>query len=220
MDETSKTKKIWSKTEWSYLQGEGIDIGCGADPVTPDAQPFDVVHGDANNITAHVTKKYDFVFSSHCLEHLHDPRRALREWYSILKPGGHLFVVVPDEDLYEQGHFPSRFNTDHKWTFTISKRQSWSPRSLNMKSLAEELGGEILSLELQDHNYDYQLMNHRFGWWGYRLWRWFKKIVKLTRGTVVEKYASHFYRALGGAFDQTWMGSDRLAQIQLVIKKK
>jgi len=220
MNETSKTKKLWSETEWSYLQGEGIDVGCGPDPITQQAKAFDVADGDANNISAHVNKKYDFVFSSHCLEHMHDPPKALREWYSILKPGGYLFVIVPDEDLYEQGHFPSRFNNDHKWTFTICKRQSWSPKSLNVKCLAEELGGEIVSIQLQDKNYDYKLMNHRFGWWGYRMWRCFKKIVKVTRGTSVEKFMSRIYRSMGGAFDQTWMGGDRLAQIQLVIRKK
>ena len=39
---------------------------------------------------------------------------------------------VPDEDLYEQGQFPSTYNVDHKWTFTILKTTSWSPCSLNL----------------------------------------------------------------------------------------
>ena len=47
----------------------------------------------------------------------------------MLEPGGHLIVTVPDEDLYEQGHFPSDYNRDHKWTFTIHKPKSWSERS-------------------------------------------------------------------------------------------
>lgn len=39
---------------------------------------------------------FDFVVSSHCLEHLGNPLGALREWRRVTRPGGHLCVVVPD----------------------------------------------------------------------------------------------------------------------------
>jgi SAM-dependent methyltransferase len=38
----------------------------------------------------------DFVLSSHCLEHVADPLRALHEWRRVTKPGGHLVLVLPD----------------------------------------------------------------------------------------------------------------------------
>ncbi|NCY22868.1 class I SAM-dependent methyltransferase, partial [bacterium] len=103
MNEATKSKAHWGDLEFGILRGKGIDIGCGADPVTQDAQRFDLQHGDANKITQHVKEQFDFVFSSHCLEHMHDPQDALREWFQLVKPGGHLFFIVPDEDLYEQG---------------------------------------------------------------------------------------------------------------------
>lgn len=218
-NETSKTKKIWSEAEKSYLKGDGVDIGCGNDPVFSHAIPFDQEHGDANNITRYITKKLDFVFSSHCLEHMYDPHHAIKEWYEILKPGGYLFVLVPDEDLYEQGCFPSRYNSDHKWTFTISKQKSWSPKSVNVVDLIKSLGGETVSIKLQDNNFDYQIYSHGKGWWSYRLWRWFKKVSRPFRGTLVEVCLSRFYCAMGSSFDQTWMGGDRLAQIQFIVKK-
>jgi hypothetical protein len=83
---------------------------------------------------------YDFVHSSHCLEHLHDPAEALSNWFRILRPGGHLIGLVPDEDLYEQGIWPSTFNGDHKWSFTIRKEGSWSPVSRNLVDLLTGLG--------------------------------------------------------------------------------
>lgn len=43
-------------------------------------------------------KKYDFVVSSHCLEHLANPLKALKEWIRILKPQGVILVVVPDKN--------------------------------------------------------------------------------------------------------------------------
>lgn len=161
MDETSKTRAVWGALERSVLRGRGIDIGCGPDPVTPDVRRFDVADGDANEITRYVHERFDFVYSSHCLEHMRDPRAALREWWQLVRPGGHLFVIVPDEDLYEQGVFPSRFNADHKATFTIAKARSWSPVSHNLLDLARALPqGDIVSLTLQDQGYDRRLLYH------------------------------------------------------------
>src|SRR6185503_6093767 len=134
--EAAKTKSLWSSEILDLLSGNGIDIGCGIDPITPDAQRFDQEHGDANRISQYVTNQFDFVFSSHCLEHMHDPSPTLQDWFKLVKPGGHLIVLVPDEDLYEQGCFPSLFNSDHKNTFTLSKNKSWSSKSHNVLELA------------------------------------------------------------------------------------
>ena len=39
---------------------------------------------------------YDFVASSHCLEHVANPLRALLEWRRVTRAGGHLLLVLPD----------------------------------------------------------------------------------------------------------------------------
>lgn len=39
--------------------------------------------------------KYDFVLSSHNLEHMANPIKALKEWQRVVKPGGHLLIVLP-----------------------------------------------------------------------------------------------------------------------------
>ena len=154
-NEATKTKALLTENELAVLKGRGIDIGCGTDPVTPDAYAFDLGQGDANEITKYVNDQFDFVFSSHCLEHMVDPPKALAGWWEIVRRGGYLFLIVPDEDLYEQGVFPSRFNADHKWTFTISKNRSWSDKSINVFSLVRSLpNSEIIKLELQDNGYD------------------------------------------------------------------
>jgi len=220
MDETSKTKKIWDNFEKSLLKGRGIDIGCGPDPVAPDVQKFDVADGDANHITRYVHGQFDYVFSSHCLEHMHSPQNALLEWWQLVKPGGHLIFIVPDEDLYEQGIFPGRFNSDHKATFTISKAKSWCPVSVNVLDLARSLpGAEIVSLKLHDHGYDRRLLRHgripppnilvRFIFRVYRALR--------RRGCFkvppVEWWMSRY-----DAVDQT-MRPDVLVQIQCILRK-
>ena len=135
-----------------YFVGEGIDIGGKPDPLGQYAGIFagmrsvrtwDREDGDAQAMEGVPDSSYDFVHSSHCLEHLQDPTIALRNWVRILKAGGFLVVTVPDEDLYEQGLWPSKYNPDHKWTFTIHKPISWSPRSLNIVDMLRDLSCDI-----------------------------------------------------------------------------
>jgi len=86
---------------------------------------------------------FDFMMSSHCLEHMVDVHETLKNWIRIIKPGGFLIITVPDEDMYEMGQWPSQFNSDHKWTFTVHKEQSWSPKSINLLDLAIEFSSSI-----------------------------------------------------------------------------
>ena len=59
--------------------------------------------------------------------------------------------------MFEQGVFPSTFNSDHKWTFTIVKRSSWSPRSINLFDLLSVVADrvQVVKLELLDATYQY-----------------------------------------------------------------
>ena len=221
MNETTKAKQFWGSVEKAATSGRGIDIGCGPDPVTPDARRFDLEDGDANVASQFVKEQFDFVFSSHCLEHMHDPRLTILDWWKLVKPDGHLFVLVPDEDLYEQGVFPSRFNPDHKATFTISKAKSWSPKSINVLELAQSLpGGQIVSLQLQDQGYDHSLTG--FG----RLQPDFfvrvlakfsgvlNRIVSPDGRTGLRRFFAAFFQV-----DQTMPPYAAQAQIQLIVKK-
>jgi hypothetical protein len=68
-------------------------------------------------------------------------------------------LTVPDEDLYEQGIFPSTFNRDHKHTFTIFKTNSWSRASINLVDILRELGSsvEVIKIELLHGSYRFDL---------------------------------------------------------------
>ena len=160
MNEAKKTNEIRGESFIKqYLSGKVIDIGAGDSLVCVGAENFDQKDGDANHITKYrELNAYDTVHSSHCLEHMHEPEKALLEWWKLLKPSGYLVLVVPDEDLYEQGFWPSRFNVDHKATFTLKKEKSWSPVSYNIFDLVFSLeNSEIISVETHDRYYDYNL---------------------------------------------------------------
>lgn len=75
-----------------FCRGEGLDIGAGRWPL-PGARPIELKDGgDAMDLPL---GPFDFVFSSHCLEHLTNPVAALEHWKSRLKPGGVLFLYLP-----------------------------------------------------------------------------------------------------------------------------
>lgn len=151
-----------------YLVGRGIDIGGKPDPLTLYAELFplmgdvkiwDLEDGDARFMAGVPDDTYDFVHSSHCLEHLDDPEEGLRNWLRITRPGGFVIVMIPDEDLYEQGVFPSTFNLDHRRTFTIYKEKSWSDRSVNVLNMLSRIGpaARIEKIELLNGSYRYEL---------------------------------------------------------------
>ena len=151
-----------------YFVGNGLDIGGKPDPLglyrelfcqMRSVKTWDWEDGDAQFLTGVKDGEFDFVHSSHCLEHLVDPREGIRNWLRVVRPGGYLVVTVPDEDLYEQGVFPSTFNRDHKWTFTIFKTRSWSARSVNVIDLVRELGegAELVRMEQLSATYRFDL---------------------------------------------------------------
>jgi SAM-dependent methyltransferase len=151
-----------------YIVGHGMDIGAGPDalsqyheffPLMRSCRAWDLPDGDAQLMAGVADQSLDFVHSSHCLEHMREVKVALDNWLRILKPGGHLICLIPDEDLYEQGVFPSTFNTDHKHTFTIFKKQSWSSASINVTELLAQtrVPIEVKKIELLDATYRYRL---------------------------------------------------------------
>jgi SAM-dependent methyltransferase len=169
-DETRKAnrRRIHDPLFDRVFRGRGIDIGPGDDRLDRDGlfagieqcDHFDVADGDAQEILNYrPASSYNFVYSSHCLEHLSDPIGALKGWFDLLQPFGFLIVVVPDEDLYEQGNWPSPFDRGHKWSFTFKKRSSWSPRSINIIDavLDNIVDFSFVRVSVIDDNYKYFL---------------------------------------------------------------
>jgi predicted SAM-dependent methyltransferase len=122
-----------SKVKYEVLRycNRGLDIGCGPRKVWPhligvdnltDTKLFgirmrpDIAIGDASRLVMFADQSFDTVFSSHTLEHIEDYRAALREWWRLLAPGGHLTLYLPHCDLYPRIGQPGA-NPDHKHDF-------------------------------------------------------------------------------------------------------
>lgn len=220
MDESKKTFQLMTTTEKDLLRSSVLDIGAGNDPVVSHARIFDQQHGDANLITQYVKEDFDCVYSSHCLEHMHHPSSALKEWWQLVKPNGHLFFIVPDEDLYEQGYFPSRFNGDHKHTFTIAKKQSWSDVSINVLDLVKTLDdAELVSVKLNDIGVDRRLVKHgtyQTNWFFRTLARFIGSLEKRGMRIIPDKLRHMILKNC--LVDQT--RQQAVAQIEVILRKK
>lgn len=231
MNETSKTKHIrGADFPDKYLKGAVLDIGCGEDIVCPWAQPFDLIHGDAQHILKFLPPhSFDTVHSSHCLEHMLDPVGALSQWWALVRPGGYLVLVVPHEDLYEQGIWPSRFNSDHKATFRLGGHSKFSPVSHDIEAMVAALPDvEIMAVDIHDVGYDHSLMARgtdtskpkpvlslRFV---RRMLRAITKPSPSLRKSATIWIENIYFHRYGIPVDQT--SRDALAQIQVIAHKR
>lgn len=93
------------------LSGKGLDIGCNRlEWSFPGSIPIDPIldcKWDAYNLPE---ENYDYIFSSHCLEHLHDWVKALDYWKTKLKVGGTIFLYLPH---YSQTYWRPWNNRKH-----------------------------------------------------------------------------------------------------------
>lgn len=145
-----------------YFVGSGIDIGAGDDslgkyaeifPLISNLTTWDTPQGDAQYMQGIAENSFNFIHSSHCLEHINDPYEAFDNWIKICIPGGHMVITVPDEDLYEQGVWPSSFSLgDHKTSWTILKQVSWSPSSINVIEFLYQFRDKIEVLKVEQIN--------------------------------------------------------------------
>jgi len=111
--ETSKVRHLVI----TYSKGYGCDIGFGGDKIVKEncvgidyEKPYAYTGKDKVDIACDLVNEkiplndslYDYVYSSHLIEDFVDTISVLREFIRILKPGGNLILVFPDQQEYEQ----------------------------------------------------------------------------------------------------------------------
>lgn len=87
-------------TVWHGRMGDG-------DYMLPDGTSKGrLLIAEAGELPAVRDASYDTVLSSHVIEHLANPLRALAEWRRVVRPGGHLLLVAPHRDGTFDHHRP------------------------------------------------------------------------------------------------------------------
>ncbi|MCP4252939.1 MAG: methyltransferase domain-containing protein [Candidatus Scalindua sp.] len=100
-------------------QGKGIDVGCSHRKTHPDAIGVDITRsgavGSVGSATGKLSKanivtsgdqldmfvdgELDYLVQRHNLEHYQDTVKTLQEWKRVVKPGGILGMVIPDDEF-------------------------------------------------------------------------------------------------------------------------
>jgi len=95
-----------------------------------------------------VPEGLDYVFSSHCLEHLEDPIKALENWKKALKPKGVLFLYLPHPEM-------------EYWLPQNCRKHlhSWTPEE--MAKILEDLGFKDILYSQRDLAWSFSVVGTR-----------------------------------------------------------
>ena len=71
-----------------------------------------VIISDAVDISSVKDSTYDFLFASHCLEHIANPLKALFEWSRIIKERAYMVLILPEKsECFDHRRSVSSFTT-------------------------------------------------------------------------------------------------------------
>ena len=106
-------------TALRHCQGTGVDVGSGHWPL-PGATALDASRGPgkSRSIREFGDGSLDYVFSSHCLEHIVTWQEELAAWIGKLRPGGILFLYLPHPEcgIWQPGS--PMVGDHHRWAPT------------------------------------------------------------------------------------------------------
>lgn len=149
MKETTKchSLRLNDGTYNTYLKGRGIDI-CPQEndyllPPNGDVTHYIRPKESAVQMNLYSDNQFNFVYASHVLCEMEYPEIALRNWIRICRPGGYIYVVVPDAEYYLQGQWPCRWNASHKWNFSL-ELPSNLPNNIIVNDWLRQFNSEII----------------------------------------------------------------------------
>lgn len=164
---TGETSKAWARRiregwfeKYAPEDKIGIDIGARQDPLNCTFRRYDWIYGDgdATAMESIPANTFHTVYASHILEHLQYPDKAIKRWYEITKPDGHLIIIVPHRDLYEKKRFlPSSWNPEHTYFWLPNEEDRPCTRSLKKTILDVVPDANIIVLRVLDEGYDYSI---------------------------------------------------------------
>lgn len=66
----------------------------------------------------------DYIFSSHCLEHIHNWKQVIEYWYSCLTDGGILFLYLPhpDNEYWDARFMPTKRHVNNLYPDIVAER--------------------------------------------------------------------------------------------------
>ena len=102
-----------------------LDVGCGNERIIKRAIGVDknrnssaTIYSELKDLSMFADNSFDIVYSSHFLEHLHNPELMLKEMIRVIDANsvwGNLFLYLPSRDYYKD------VNLDHKQEWNLEE---------------------------------------------------------------------------------------------------
>ncbi len=104
------------RTAQGFCSGQGLDVGAGLWPF-PGATPVDIWRGAGAGRTLEEfpDESQDYLFSSHCLEHVEGWEAELDKWTRKVRQGGVIFLYLPHPDCGIWNPGSPMVGSEHKW---------------------------------------------------------------------------------------------------------
>ena len=124
----SETAKAIEIINGKYLEGHGADIGCGSSKLSHhaigvdgrDLEGVDIITSDPSGLypfkngSGVMPNTLDYIYSSHFLEHWHNPLSMISNWWTYIKLGGFLVLYLPDGRYYSNENNPEHL---YDWNY-------------------------------------------------------------------------------------------------------
>jgi predicted SAM-dependent methyltransferase len=117
MDVEYKYIEKWLKKDGRFMNG--VDVGCGNSPLSPDVLALDVqanreyakaqIVWNCHDLELFSDGVLDFVFSSHVLEDFEDIPVVFLNWWKKIKVDGLMILLLPD---IQGGRYPKASDPD------------------------------------------------------------------------------------------------------------
>jgi len=170
-EELARNNDVRWRIAREYLAGDGIEIGALHLPMQvperarvkyvdrmriadlrkqyPELNDLPLVEADiidnGETLATIASASQDFVIAAHMLEHTEDPIDTLKNWERVLKPGGILYLALPNKkytfDIDRELTTFEHLENDHINGAEVSRRQHFEEwvRHVNKKSGPEHL---------------------------------------------------------------------------------
>ena len=99
----------------SYCKGKGLDIGASKWPLEGAIPVENHESLNAFKLDKFKDNSLDFIFSSHCLEHLNNWQEAVDLWIKKINYNGILFLYLPHESMKLWSPGGPWVEDEHKW---------------------------------------------------------------------------------------------------------
>jgi SAM-dependent methyltransferase len=153
----------WLRTAGIRFDHSILDVGCGAGHHLIEMRGFgysdltgvdpfveaDITYPTGVRIlSSHLDEligQYDFIMLNHSLEHMSEPRAALRQVERLLRPGGSALIRVPVADSYAWRTYGAN------WLQLDPPRHLFVPTQRSIRLLAADAGLQVAKVVFDSH---------------------------------------------------------------------